>query len=163
MDTLGPALDSLLAHVEAALKECGRPVGLANLAPGNNVVWDNCCAASDGEGQMWVRVVSSVPQPAGAQPCDIDDTRVSLAVGAVRCMSGVDQEGTPSAAEMRADTLGMTQDASILLNAIRDWPMTPHVLPKSLQLGSGLPLGPSGLCGGWEWNLSFRLRLCRGC
>lgn len=160
-DTLGPALESLLETAKTALEDCDRPAGLVSLAPGNNVAWDNCCEC-DG-GQLWVRVVSALPRPQPSQPCDITDVQVRLGLGVVRCMHGLSDEGFPTVEQMTGDTLAMTQDADILLWAIRDWELTRFVIPKSLLVEQGLPQGPSGFCGGWEWTLSFRLLQCRGC
>jgi hypothetical protein len=169
VDTLGPALQSLLDAANEALIECYRPVGLVTLAPGNNVAWDNCCGYENeaGEvvgGQLWTRVVSVLPQPQQSQTCDITDLQVRVAVGVVRCMHCLDDEGAaPTAAEMTADTLGMTKDADILLRAIREWSGTSKVVLKTLRVEQGLPLGPQGCCGGWEWTLVFRLLMCGGC
>lgn len=164
MDTLGPALQSLLTKANDGLIECDRPVFLTTLAPGNNVVWDNCCGDGDVGGELWVRVVSIVPMPQPAQPCDITDLQVRVALGVVRCMHCLDDEGdAPTAEEMIDDTLNMTQDADILLRAIRTWTGTQFVNMKSLKVEQGLPLGPQGCCGGWEWTLTFRLLMCGGC
>lgn len=160
MDTLGPTLESLLSSVENLLADCDRPVGLVTLAPGADVAWDNCC---DGGGELWTRVISIAPQPATAQPCDITDLEVSVGVGVVRCMHGLNDEGFPTAEQMTGDTLAMTADADVLLRAIRDWDPGKYVHQKSLNVLNGTPLGPSGFCGGWEWTLSFRLMLCAGC
>ena len=161
MDTVGFAVEDLLSDAEDALIAKDRPVGLVVFAPGNNVVWDNCCAASDGGGQLWVRVVSVLPQPAGAQPCDITDLQVRVGLGVVRCMLGGDEEGFPTAEEMLEDARGAGRDAEILLTAIRDWAGTQHVNLKSLRVEQGLPLGPQGYCGGWEWTLVFRVLMQR--
>jgi hypothetical protein len=120
--------------------------------------------ANNEGGQVWVRVVSLVPQPAGAQPCDITDVQVRLGVGVVRCMHCLDDEADPpTAEEMASDALAMTADADTLLWTIRDWEKTKFVIPKSLKIEQGLPLGPEGCCGGWEWTLTLRLLQCRGC
>jgi hypothetical protein len=168
MDTLGPALQSLLDIANSALIECERPVGLITLAPGNNVVWDNCC---DGGGELWVRVISAHPQPqayghaggAAGQECGITDLKVQVGLGVVRCMHGVNEEGTPTAEQMTGDTLDMTRDADLLMQAVRGWPGTQFVVLKTLNIEQGSPLGPLGFCGGWEWTLSFRLLLRQGC
>jgi len=162
VDRVGPALQSLLDAAEAGLNACERPVGLSSVVPGNTVSWDNCCAASEGGGQLWVRLVSLLPQPQGSQPCDVHALQARVGVGVVRCMHGVDEEGFPTAAEMTEDTLGMTRDADILLDAIRDWSF-PVAPPKTLRIEQGLPLGPQGYCGGFEWTLVFQLMLQRGC
>ena len=163
-DTVGPALESLLEEARLALLACERPAGLVTLAPGNTVVWDNCCDSDEGNGELWTRLISIVPQPQPSQPCDITDLQARVGVGVVRCMHGLNDDGDPpTAEEMTEDTLGMTQDAAILLNAIREWEGTRFVNLKSLKVESGLPQGPSGYCGGFEWTLTFRVGLCGGC
>lgn len=160
MDTLGPALESLLDMAEQRLIDCNRAAGLVTLAPGAEVAWDNCC---DEGGELWLRVISIAPQPQTAQPCDITDLKVQLGLGIVRCMHGLNEEGAPTAAQMTGDTLAMTADADALLWAIRDWPGTKQVVLRTLVIEGGFPLGPEGFCGGWEWVLSFRLLMCPGC
>lgn len=162
-DLVGPAVQSLLAAAHQGLVECDRPVGLASVVPGNTVSWDNCCAASDGGGQLWGRIISALPQPQGSQACDITDLQVRVGIGVVRCMHGVDEDGFPTAEEMTEDTLGMTHDADILLQAIRSWDNPLPVVSKTIRIESGVPLGPQGYCGGWEWTLVFRLLLSSGC
>jgi hypothetical protein len=160
MDTLGPALESLLDDAKRALEECGVEPGLVTLAPGSEVAWDNCC---EGGGELWVRVLNIIPQPQGSQPCDITDLKVRIGMGVVRCMHGLNDEGFPTAEQMTGDTLAMTQDADILLRAIRNWEGPTEVNMKSLVVESGTSLGPSGFCGGWEWTLGFRYQTCAGC
>jgi hypothetical protein len=162
-DNVAPAMQSLLDAVNAKLIECERPVGLVTLAPGNTVSWDNCCAASEGGGELWVRLVSLLPQPQQSQTCDITHYQVRLGVGIVRCMHGVDEEGFPTAAEMIEDTLGMTRDADIALMAIRGWENPVTIPTKTIRVEQGLPLGPQGYCGGFEWTLVFSLLLAGGC
>jgi hypothetical protein len=157
MDTVGPALQSLLDDAEALMAACGRPVGVVHLAPGNTVSWDDC-EDCNGGGRMWARLVSVLPQPQSAQPCDITDLQVRMALGAVRCMHGLSEEGGfPTAAQMVEDTLKTTADADTMLRAIRQWEGTRYVNLKSLMVEQGLPLGPQGYCGGFEWTLKFRV------
>lgn len=164
-DTMGPAVEDLRDHVAARLAACGAPACLVSLQPGNTVAWDMCCeCGGDGEGQMWVRVISAVAKPASTQVNDVTHLQVRVAVGVVRCMHGVDSDGNPpTAAEMDGDTLRMTRDADRMMDAIRSWAGTPFVVRKFLQVEQGVSLGPQGYCGGWEWTLSFPLQLCPGC
>jgi hypothetical protein len=167
MDTLGPAMQSLLDDADALLTECGRPTNLVSIVPGNNVAWDNCCGDDGVGGQLWVRTISILPQPQGAQPCDITYLQVRLGLGTIRCMAGLkDDGGLPTATELEADALNMTRDADTLLRAIRDWDGTTDpqtVVLKTLRVEQGVPLGPTGYCGGWEWTLAFGLLMRSGC
>jgi len=164
MDTLGPALSSLLKKVEAGLDECDRKAGLVTLSPGASVAWDNCCPDNgEGGGQLWVRVISITPQPVGSQPCDITDLKAQIGVGVIRCMHSLNTEGSPTAAQMTGDTLAMTKDADISLRAIKIWEGTQHINMKTLVVERGASLGPEGGCGGFEWTISFRYQMCAGC
>lgn len=176
MDTLGPALQALLRKADADLTACERPVNLAVLAPGNNVVWDDCCGDNNDGGQVWVRVISVLPQPTTSQACDIDSLQVRAAVGVVRCMHCLDSEGNPpDTTQMEGDTLATTRDADTLMRSIQAWGGEHWEVPgvrqkgenfvnwKSLKIEQGLPLGPQGCCGGFEWTLTFSLTMAAGC
>lgn len=164
MDTLGPALGGLLLAVRAKLIECERDVNVAFLAPGNTVAWDNCCDGEEGGGQLWVRVVSDVPRPQPTQPCLITSVATRVGVGIVRCVHGLDNDGNPPTAdEQSADTLQITEDADITFWGIQAWEPFKRMVPKSLVVEQGLPLGPEGYCAGWEWTLTFQRQLCSGC
>jgi hypothetical protein len=150
--------------VRDALKTCGRPACLKSLVPGANLSWDNCCGCEvEGEGQLWVRVISMTPMPTPSQPADVTDLMVRVGVGVVRCMHGLTEESTPTAEQMNDDALGMTADADIMLHALKAWTGTQYVIPKSRTIASGTPLGPDGFCGGFEWQYTFRILLCQGC
>jgi hypothetical protein len=109
-----------------------------------------------------VRVVSDLPQPQSSQACDITDLQARVGVGVVRCVHGLGDDGFPTAAEMTGDALGIMEDADVLLHAIRDWEGTRFVNLKSVRVEQGLPQGPSGFCGGWEWTVTFRHLAIRG-
>jgi hypothetical protein len=172
VDLVGPTLQSLLAKADEELRKCHRPTGLVALAPGNTVAWDNCCGTGDDgspAGQLWVRLISQVPQPQPDQPGGIDGVQVRAAVGVVRCMHCLKDDGSfPTAEEMNGDTLRTTRDADTLLSAIRDWKSEEwdqkrFLNWKSLKVESGLTLGPQGCCGGFEWTLTFNMQVCVGC
>lgn len=162
-----PALQSLLEDARALMEECGHLPNLVFVAPGNTVAWDNCCEGEQGGGQMWTRLVSIVPLPQTSQPCDISNLQVRAALGTVRCMAGIKDDGSfPTAAEMTSDALVTGQDQDIMLRAIRDWqgPQSPRTVNlKSLRVEQGVPLGPTGYCGGFEWTLAFQVALRAGC
>lgn len=163
-DLLGPVMEGLLACADEALTVCGRPAGRVSLQPGNSVAWDDCC---EGGGQLWVRLVSDVAQPVGAQPCDLTGNQIRLGLGVVRCAYTVDDEGNPpTPGQMTEDTLKTTMDRTVLLNAIRCCDALkggPHVNAKSVRIETGLPLGVQGGCVGFEWTLAFNLGYCGTC
>jgi len=149
VDVVAPLLDNILATAEANLVECNRPVALISLTPGSEVAWDGCC-----DGELWARVIDITPV-SSSRNCDIDYILVTAGLGVVRCFSGLDTDGlAPTAAEMTADTVSMLADADALLRALQ---------ANSVTIGRGVPLGPSGLCGGFEWTFTARLTLCPGC
>lgn len=155
MDTVGPVLQDILTAAVTALKDCGRPtVKRKVLMPGSSVVWDDCC-----NGELWVRVTSLAPTVTNVT--EVSDVTVNAGLGIVRCMHGLDGEGPPTAAQMTNDTLSMTADADALLQAL--YTFTPGPQTRPIVLGTGNPLGPQGLCGGFEWTFSFRQILCIGC
>lgn len=166
-EQLGPALLGVLAAAQAALEACNRPVGLAHLAPGSSVAWDNCC---EGYGQLWVRVLDMFPSGRPfpttdlTQPCDgLTLLGVRVGVGVVRCAHTLSDDGNPPSAEqMTADTLGSTADATALLHAIEcDIPQIRQV--RASRLVNWLPQGPSGGCAGGEWEILLGLDDCTDC
>ena len=156
MDTVGPVLQAVLTAADLALQECSRPVSLVTLSPGSSVVWDDCC-----NGEVWVRLISMTPNtPSPGTP--LSDVTVTAAVGVVRCLHGMEDDGSPpTASEMTEDTLGQLADADALLAALVD--LVPGPNTRNLTVTSGLPLGPQGYCGGFEWTFTFRQLLCLGC
>ena len=164
-DNVGDLLWALLKDAEAALIECERPVGLVSLAPGNTVSWDNCCASGPDQpgGQLWVRLISIVPQPQGSQTCDVTSNQLRIGVGVVRCMHGITEDRSPTAEEMSADTLGTTADANVLQQALRCSDLVPSANKKSFRFEQGLPQGPQGNCGGFEWTVTVQIGLCKPC
>lgn len=167
MDTVGPVLEDLLAKATSIMETCGQTPGHIAVEPGNTVAWDNCC---DRNGQMWTRVVSIIPQPVAAQPCDITILQVRIGLGAVRCVAGLKDDGSsPSVAEKVADARQITRDSDMMLRAIREWapndtisgPNTVNM--KSLKVEQGTPLGPEGFCAGWEWTLVVQISMRSGC
>jgi len=172
MDTLSPVLEALLAKAEADSEACGAPYGRVVYHPGNTAIWDNCCGSSDEGGQLWVRVVSLLPMPSGAQACGITDLQVRAALGGVRCQHTLDDDGKyPTVEEMLEDARAQGGDAFRLLSSIQTLQDLPaegnewarRVNWKSLKVEQGVPLGHEGGCGGFEWTFTLRLLLCPGC
>jgi hypothetical protein len=90
-----------------------------------------------------------------------------IGLGTLRCASTVDDNGkAPTPAVLTEEALGVTRDASILLEAIKCC-VAPMVddqesLVTQLVIGSWLPAGPDGGCVGGEWQLTVGHGSC-GC
>jgi hypothetical protein len=148
-DKFGPVLESLLLCASNALAACDVPASRVSLSPGATVAWDDCC---DG-GQLWVRVVSIAP--AQTQDCGYTTLNMTVGVGIIRCVSVLDDNGGPPLpAELTADTLVSTLDASILLQAIVCCDL-PGVNNRGIRVPTGTPLGVEGGCAGWEWTMTI--------
>lgn len=156
-NTLKPALQTLLSSADEALIAAGTRVADRAIWPGQQVAWDNCCA-----GQLWVRVLSITPYPPQNQPCRIQWLDVTVGVGVIRCVNGLQDNRVPTPEETTFDGEGMTDDAFTLLGALTCTEL-PNVLPKSLSVIAGTPQGVEGACGGWEWTARFKLNLCDDC
>lgn len=164
-DLLGPIMSDLLECADKALQEHGRPARLVHLAPGQQVAWDNCC---DGQGQLWVRVISAHPSvgpnapfPAvdAQQSCGVSALAAVLGVGVMRCAHTIDDRGDPpSASEMTADTLDTTRDMSILLRAVQCC-FLPDRRPTP-KVGQWTPQGVMGGCVGGEWQVTVPVGVC---
>lgn len=166
-DPVGPVLEALLDCTLAALCDSGREPGLASLVPGSDVAWDNCCG--DKPGQLYVRLMEMYPT-AGAGAFPGRDTRprcspnlwgVRVAVGVIRCVHTVDEQGTPPTAdEMQGDALNITKDAA----AVRDGILCCFVgNTRNLDgwvLEGWQPQGPRGGCAGGEWVLTLGIATC---
>lgn len=175
MDTISPVLEALLGKAAQDSIDCERPYGRVVYSAGNTVAWDNCCGSSEEGGQLWVRLISILPQPQASQPCDITDLQVRAALGGVRCQHCLDDDDVedfaPSVEEMLEDARAQGADADRLLRSIRtltdlpveENPWARRVNWKSLKVEQGLPLGPEGCCGGFEWTFVFRVLMCDGC
>jgi hypothetical protein len=152
VDVIKAALQAVLDAAEARLDECSEPVGQTGILPGASIAWDNCC-----DGQLWVRVIDITPiatTNAAGVPC-VTYLKIQAALGLVRCWAIVDDDGVPpSAAEMEADATSMLVDADALMAALQDVGAT---------VSRGVPLGPQGNCGGWEWTFTFLKTPCVGC
>ena len=174
MDVVSPVLEALLEHARQDSVECDRPYGRVVYSAGNTVAWDNCCGTSEEGGQLWVRLISLLPQPQGAQVCGVTDMQVRAALGGVRCQHCLDEDDenyAPTESEMLEDAQAQGADAFRLFESIQtlqDLPAESNpwarlVAWKTLKVEQGLPLGPEGCCGGFEWTFTFRILLCPGC
>lgn len=155
---LSAVLLTLKDRVESRLTE---EVGLSSLSPGTETVWDDCC-----NGQLWVRLISMVPLVDANAQRGVPSTAgllgwsVEVAVGAVRCITSLHEDGTPPTAdEMNADVLAEIQDMvdirDALLCNVQGIPNLSR--PRLLNWA---PLGPIGGCSGGEWQFQFLMPYC---
>jgi hypothetical protein len=159
-DLVGPLALGVLNCVKERLRY---PVGLAHLAPGNNVAWDDCC-----NGQLWVRVISVVGASSMSnprlQPCALQ-FQVRLGVGVIRCAAVINDQGVPpSAQQMTNDTLMMLVDRTDVMQAlICCVPNIPGLNSQTLRIEDWLPQGPQGGCVGGEITITFTIGGCADC
>lgn len=152
--TLTGLVRGVLEHARVALDQADASVGLAHLAPGAEVAWDNCC---EGGGQLYVRVLQQYPsgrpfpsQDLTASSCAPAMRAALCAVGVIRCAHTLDSDGRPpTAEEMTGDAEETLRDAEVLWKALV-CDVKPVVL--SLVMGAWTPLGPQGGCVGGEWQ-----------
>lgn len=161
---LGPIMEAVLAQSEAALtppgtQEC--PVEhdvpeRVHLQPGAQVAWDGGC------GQLWVRLLPIRPNIVrGVRPpkCGPHEWSVSLAVGVLRCVQALGDDGTlPAVEQMNGEALQMVDDMETLQHALQNL-MLPWQA-KEVTLDQWTPLGPQGGLAGGEWTLSFKVPNC---
>jgi hypothetical protein len=93
--------------------------------------------------------------------------QVRVGLGIVRCVHALDPEDEdglfPTAEDMTGDAVGIGQDADTLYWALFDWKPPRRYVEKSLTIEQGLPQGPQGGCGGWEWTATYKYQPCKGC
>lgn len=145
-------LTALLASVKAEVEECGPGLALAFLNPGIDVAWDVCCG-----GQLWIRVVRM--HPVNPLPQKVFNTSecgyplgVQIAVGIIRCQSGLEilDVASPKAEQFSAFGEDLTADASQML---LDMAAIYRVLcGAGIMVDMWTPLGPKGGCYGGEWT-----------
>lgn len=150
--TLTEDLEALLAAVEAEVEECGPELALVFLNPGLDVAWDVCCG-----GQLWIRVVRLHPvNPLPTKVFNTTECRyplgVQIAVGIIRCQSGLEILDTPSPKPAQFEAFGtdLTNDAEQML---LDMAAIYRVLcDAGIMIDTWTPLGPKGGCYGGEWT-----------
>jgi len=167
-DVIGPLMQALLDCAQERLDAHDRSCDRIALTPGSEVAWDECC-----EGFLYVRLVTMFPtgnpfpqldqRPGSCKPTMIGST---IAVGVLRCTPTQDSGGgAPPAADLTANTLEVTADASILLEAIKcclaDLTDDQASNAQQIVLGSWTPLGPEGVCVGGEWSITIGHGTCR--
>lgn len=168
-DVIGPLMSAILDCADTQLTANGRECDRVLLAPGVEPAYDECC-----DGFLYVRLTSMFPsgnpfpqqdtRPGNCKPTLIAST---LAIGVLRCAAVVQDGGAvPTAEELTAETLGMTADASILLEAIKCCivPLTDDTTSDAVvaTIGTWNPLGPDGGCVGGEWTITIGHGSC-GC
>lgn len=139
-------LTALLATVEAEVEECGPELALVFLNPGIDVAWDVCCG-----GQLWIRVVrmhpvNPLPQKVFKTSECGDRLGAQIAVGIIRCQTGLDaldQGGFPTEDQLTADASQMLLDMAAIFRVLCD---------AGIMIDMWTPLGPKGGCYGGEWT-----------
>lgn len=148
----------LLRWLACAVESLDPPVGRAFVAPGLEVAWDDCC-----DGQVWVRLLQLAPvvsqqlrKANGRHQCAVDIWEVTAAIGVVRCVHSMKDDGTPpTPEEITADGLQMAEDMQNLMSAIQCC-----VEPTTFVRWNST--GPAGGCSGGEWQFVVRIAGC-GC
>lgn len=153
-DYLGPLVAEYAALAAGALSPA--PGRLIVIQPGAEVAWDQC----DCDGQAWARIITvTTPEmrvKASGLPCGVSWWNVLMAVGVLRCVSPMADDGEPpSAAAVSADGGRFTADLSNLLQAV-------GCAPRTQSIVEGVPLGPQGGCAGSEVRFMVRVPVC-GC
>lgn len=141
-------LEHYSERATAALVKAGRPCArIITIAPGEMVAWDEVC-----DGLLYVRVVTVVPLIPEKRPigkgCFISAWEVSAAVGVMRCAAGLTDAGFPSAEQIVADGIEMTEDFTATLGAVQWSDFTRSIAGWN-------PLGPEGNAHGGEWLFTF--------
>jgi len=150
-DLIGPILHDIVEQSRLALSPV--PSRVNYVAPGNDVAWDACC-----DGQLSGRIVSINPhvgtQARSSSPCGVLYWDVLLAVGILRCVDVVDDQGTaPSTLELDRDGQQMLWDAQALQQVIL-------CHDKVKQINAWVPQGPQGGCAGGEWTFLVTVGVC---
>lgn len=153
-DRIGPVLRRIVDSAAATVTPA--PGRVIHHVPGARPTWDQC----DCDGQIWGRIVSMIPgatQARGtAAPCGIIHWTVTLAVGIIRCIHTVDDNGNiPTPEEIDADGQQMLDDLAALEEAIK-------CDEDVLTMVSWVPHLQQGGCSGGEWTFTIRLMNC-GC
>jgi hypothetical protein len=151
-DLIGPVLTDIVKQANVAVSP--KPSRVIHIQPGAEVAWDESC----GGGQLWGRVVTIAPatgtQPRSAAPCGVLYWNVVLAVGIVRCVAGLKNDGSPpSPRELSADGVQMTRDLQAIQQVILC-----HEKVSAIQ--NWLPSGPQGVYAGGEWIFTVRIGTC---
>lgn len=150
LDPLGAIMQGVLDCARDSLTDCGRPVGSAFLAPGEEVAHDDCCEDS---GQLAARLVEIVPVPPPGPNCGQGMARAVLGVSVIRCAHTLDGRGEPpTPSQMTGDALSMTGDAQAVLDAMACCARLVSGVQR-LEVIRFDPIGPLGGCAGGEWQV----------
>lgn len=148
-DQFGAAAREVLAEAQ---KYLSRPVKHVIVAPGAEVVWDDCCG-----GTLYARVVAVSPilsKTASVQNCAVLAWTVTMALGTVRCAATLDGQGrAPRDRDLTEDALALTQDAADLGQML-----TCETNASNLAWA---PQGPEGGCMAGEWQFDLRVTACK--
>lgn len=150
-DVIRERMDSVIAEVVQRMPADRKPSRVVNVAPGQSVAWDECCA-----GQLTARLATMTPvfrQPRTAvmTPCSILYWAATVEVQLLRCAAVVNNQGmAPSPGQITLNGIDGLQDTRIILEAITAQDFVDGV-------PNWLPIGPNGGCYGVAWTFSMKL------
>ena len=155
-DKIGPVLAEYVANAVATLEPT--PTRIITYQPGAEVAWDEFCG-----GQVWGRVVnvSSGPNQAKASGnvCSIPWWVVTLGVGVLRCVKGVETVGkravVPTGEQITEDGAQSLADIATLLEVVTCSGYTTGDAAITYT-----PLGPNGGMAGGEFQFTIRIGSC---
>lgn len=157
-DRITPALNEVLACVVERFADCGAAGFCRVGVVAGEVAWDDCCDCGKGDGQLWVRVATWTPDPEFPDPrpdgC-AQPSLLTIGVGSLRCVPGIDEAGHPPSAADEARAAARTySDAQLIFDGVmccgveRNW-------------AGWAPLGYDGGCGGGEHIFTIPFYPCR--
>ena len=125
-------------------------VGRSVIAPGSQEAWDDCC-----DGQIHLKIRSIDPLPSKGSGCVATPWRVSAALGVIRCVTALTNEGrAPSSEQVTSDALKIMRDTDALWQSLVQEISRLETI-QGLTVDSWLPLGAQGGCAGGEWRFRF--------
>lgn len=154
------ALAELATCLCSELTKDGSPgLCFCGLVPGD-AAGDQYAGDCEQNGMAWVRLVTAYPATGVAVPSETpgncnDGLGFEIEVGAMRCISAGEDDGSPpSAEELLAATDLQIRDMMAMRRAIL---CCDALNPKDLLLNSYGPIGPAGILVGGVWTLSVML------
>jgi hypothetical protein len=165
-DYITPVLYGMLDSVVAHFKASGRPGFCRAALVGGEAAWDDCCDCGTGDGQVYVRLVSMLPLDEEST-WNLDHNcgpafNLTVAVGVLRCVPGLDGEGNiPTAEAETAAAVGVHRDAVSSRAAIDClWAERDDTDDYAYRWTGWTALGYEGYCGGGEHTFDVQIGPC---